>query len=189
METRTTEIVRSLKPILPITNLPQGKVSEVTLTIRWLQQAVVQSMKLTIKEWDLLLIITAVVLAIAILEISHRRRTSLVTNTISLHQAGAPNLLIIVVTNMRNKSTCHRNVTLLVAPWEIREVTATPKTMVEATLNKITKTTNTITNLAIMVEVVTKVMEISNNKKTMVEVAAVIGPPQFLPMKTRLISK
>lgn len=189
METRTTEIARSLKALLPITNLPQGKVSEVTLTIRWLQQAVVQSMNSTIREWDLLLIITAVVIARAILEISRRRKTSLVTNTINLHRAEAANLLIIVVTNMRNRSTCPRNVTLLDAPWEIREVTATHTTMVAATLNKTTKITNTTTNRATTVEVVTKVMEISNNKKTMEVAAAVIGPPQFLPMKTRLINK
>lgn len=189
METRTIEIVRSLKGPLPITSLLQVKVREVTLTTRWLQEAVVRSMISTIKESDHLPIITVVVLAIIILETSHRRRTSIVTNTISLHRAGVQNLLIIVVINMRNRSTCHRNAKLLVAPLEIKEEAVAHITMVVATLIKTIKITNTTTiNRTITIETVTKVMEISNNKKTMAE-AVVIGHPQCLPMKTRLISK
>lgn len=188
VETRTIEIVRSLKRPLPITSLLQGKVREVTLTTRWLQKAVVRLMISTIKESDHLPIITVVVLAIIILETSHRRRTSIVTNTISLHRAGKQNLLIIVVINMRNRSTCHRNAKLLVAPLEIKEEAVAHITMVVATLIKTIKITNTTTNRTITIETVTKVMEISNNKKTMAE-AVVIGHPQCLTMKTRLISK
>lgn len=147
-------------------------------------------MKSIIKEWALHLIIT-VGLVITIQETSLKRRISIVTNTINHHRAEAINLHIIVGTNMKNKSTCHRREMHLHVLWEtMEETTATRIIMavvvVVGTLSKTTIIINTTTSSRVaMQEEVTRVMEISNNKKTMEEATG----PLFLLMKTRLINK
>jgi hypothetical protein len=123
-----------------------------------------------------------VVIVIAILETFPRRKISIVTNTINHLQAGVANLLIIVMTNMKSRSTCRRREMPLVAQLEIRAETRT--TITVAGITRAAIIINTITNRAIMLVEVTKVvMEISNNKKTM-EVA-ITDPQPILPMKTR----
>ena len=140
-------------------------------------------MKSTTKEWAHHLIIT-VDIVITILEISLKRRISTVTNTINHHPAEVINLHIIVVINMKNKSTCRRRERRLHAPWEIREET-TPITM-EDTLSKTTIIINTTTSSRAAKEATRGAMEISNNKKVM---EAVATDPLRPPMKTRLINK
>lgn len=144
-------------------------------------------MMLIIKEWDLRLILTVDIVR-TIQETSLKRRISIVTNTINLHLAGVINLHTIVAINMKSKSTCLRREKHRHARWEIMETTATLTIMVVAVAGTLSKTTiiiNTTTSRAAIREVVTKVMEISNNKKTMEEA---IDPPLLL-MKTRLINK
>jgi len=123
-----------------------------------------------------------VVIVIAILETFPRRKISILTNTINHLQAGVANLLIIVVINMKSRSTCRRREMPLVDLLEIRVETRT--TITVAGITRAAIIINTITNRAIMLVEVTKVvMEISNNKKTM-EVA-ITDPQPILPMKTR----
>jgi len=123
-----------------------------------------------------------VVIVIAILETFPRRKISILTNTINHLQAGVANLLIIVVINMKSRSTCRRREMPLVDLLEIRVETRTIITV--AGITRAAIIINTITNRAIMLVEVTKVvMEISNNKKTM-EVA-ITDPQPILPMKTR----
>ena len=144
-------------------------------------------MMLIINELVLRPIIT-VDSTITIQEISLKRRISLATNTTNLPQVEVTNLPIIVGINMKSKSTCLRSERHLLVPWETKEATASPTITVVATLSsKTTIIINTTTSRAAMREVVaTRVMEISNNKKTMGEVAT---DPQCPLMKTRLTNK
>lgn len=131
-------------------------------------------------------------MVITIQEISLRRKISIATNTLSLLLVEVQNLLIIVETNMKNRSICHKNVMHQLDPLEIKEETAThiatmALVVMLVILNKAIKITNITTNRVTTIEEVTKVMEISNNKKTMEEEVIVLQ--LFLIMKTRLISK
>jgi hypothetical protein len=127
-----------------------------------------------------------VVIVIAILETFPRRKISIVTNTTNLLLAEATNLHIIAETNMKSKSICLRSEKRLLVRWETKE--AAPTITVAATLSsKTTIIINTTTSRAAMREVpTTRVMEISNNKKTM---GAAATDPQCPLMKTRLTSK
>ena len=142
-------------------------------------------MMLIIKELVHRPIIT-VDLTITIQETSLKRRISIVTNTTNLLLAEATNLHIIAETNMKSKSICLRSEKHLLVRWETKE--AAPTITVAATLSsKTTIIINTTTSRAAMREVpTTRVMEISNNKKTM---GAAATDPQCPLMKTRLTSK
>ena len=143
-------------------------------------------MMLIIKELVHRPIIT-VDITITIQETSLKRRISIVTNTTNLLLAEAINLHIIAETNMKSKSICLRSEKHLLVRWETKE--ATPTITVVATLSsKTTIIINTTTSRAVMREEVptTRVMEISNNKKTM---GAAATDPQCPLMKTRLTSK
>jgi hypothetical protein len=190
VEIQTTEIALLPKgDLLRTTNHHQVKASEVIHTIRWHQGAVVPSMMLIIKEWVHRLIIT-VDTVITIQETSHKRRISIIANTISLHLAEVINLHLIVGINMKSKSTCLRREKHLLVLWEIMQTIATLTTMVVAMVGTLSsKTTiiiNTTTSRAAMreVAVTTRVMEISNNKRT-----TAIARLQSPPMKMRLTSK
>ena len=145
-------------------------------------------MMLIIKELVHRPIIT-VDLTITIQETSLKRRISIVTNTTNLLLAEAINLHIIAETNMKSKSICLRSEKHLLVRWETKEAAPTiTVAAVAATLSsKTTIIINTTTSRAAMREVpTTRVMEISNNKKTM---GAAATDPQCPLMKTRLTSK